>query len=46
MRALTLTLTQPWAGLVASGIKLVENRTRSMIRREDFGRPFALHASR
>lgn len=44
MRA--LTLTQPWCGLVASGIKLVENRPRSMIRREDFGFPFALHASR
>lgn len=44
MRA--LTLTQPWCGLVASGIKLVENRPRSMIKREDFGKPFALHASR
>jgi hypothetical protein len=44
MRA--LTLTQPWCGLVASGIKLIENRPRSMIRREDFGVPFALHASR
>lgn len=44
MRA--LTLTQPWCGLVASGIKLVENRPRQMIRREDFGKPFALHASR
>jgi hypothetical protein len=41
-----LTLTQPWCGLVASGIKLVENRDRSIIKREDFGRPFALHASR
>lgn len=44
MRA--LTLTQPWCGLVASGIKLIENRPRPMIEREDFGRPFALHASR
>lgn len=44
MRA--LTLTQPWCGLVASGIKLVENRPRRMIKREDFGKPFALHASR
>src|SRR5688572_8610213 len=44
MRA--LTLTQPWAGLVASGIKLVENRPRSMIKGEDFGKPFAIHASR
>lgn len=44
MRA--LTLTQPWAGLVASGIKRVENRPRSMIKREDFGKPFAIHASR
>jgi hypothetical protein len=41
-----LTLTQPWAGLVASGVKLVENRPRRMIKREDFGKPFAIHASR
>lgn len=44
MRA--LTLTQPWCGLVASGIKLIENRPRPMIKRADFGKPFALHASR
>ena len=44
MRA--LTLTQPWAGLVAAGIKRVENRPRAMIKREDFGKPFAIHASR
>lgn len=44
MRA--LTLTQPWCGLVASGIKLVENRPRAMIKSEDFGKRFALHASR
>lgn len=44
MRA--LTLTQPWAGLVASGIKLVENRPRKMIKASDFGKPFAIHASR
>jgi hypothetical protein len=44
MRA--LTLTQPWAGLVASGVKLVENRPRRMIKSEDFGKPFAIHASR
>lgn len=44
MRA--LTLTQPWCGLVASGIKLVENRPRRMIKSDDFGKPFALHASR
>lgn len=42
----SLTLTQPWCGLVASGIKRIENRPRTMIRREDFGKPFALHASR
>lgn len=42
----SLTLTQPWCGLVASGIKRVENRPRHMIKREDFGVPFALHASR
>lgn len=44
MRA--LTLTQPWCGLVASGIKLVENRPRKLIKSSDFGKPFALHASR
>ena len=44
MRA--ITLTQPWAGLVASGIKRIENRSRSIIRREDFGKPFAVHASK
>lgn len=42
MRA--LTLIQPWAGLVASGIKLIENRTRPIVKREDFGKPFAVHA--
>jgi hypothetical protein len=44
MRA--LTLTQPWAGLVASGIKLIENRPQRMIKASDFGTPFAIHASR
>lgn len=44
MRA--LTLTQPWAGLVASGIKLVENRPRHMIKRDAIGTCFAIHASR
>lgn len=44
MRA--LTLTQPWAGLVASGIKRVENRPRAIIKSADFGKPFAIHASR
>ena len=44
MRA--LTLTQPWAGLVASGIKLVENRPRPIAPRDLFGKRFAIHASR
>jgi hypothetical protein len=44
MRA--MTLTQPWAGLVASGVKLVENRPRRMVKQSDFGQPFAIHASR
>jgi hypothetical protein len=44
MRA--LTLTQPWAGLVASGIKLIENRPRQMIKASNWGEPFALHAGR
>ena len=44
MRA--LTLTPPWTGVVADGLKLIENRPRSIIRRADFGQPFALHAGR
>ena len=40
-----MTLTQPWASRVASGIKLIENRPwrapRSMV-----GEQFAIHASR
>ena len=40
-----MTLTQPWASMVASGIKLIENRPwrapRSMV-----GEQFAIHASR
>jgi hypothetical protein len=44
MRA--LTLTQPWCGLVASGIKRVENRPRHMIKRDAIGTRFAIHASR
>lgn len=43
MRA--LTLTQPWAGLVASGIKLVENRPRKLLA-QPTGIRFAIHASR
>jgi hypothetical protein len=44
MRA--LTLTQPWAALVASGIKLIENRSQSTIKRADFSVPFAIHAGK
>lgn len=44
MRA--LTLTQPYAGLVASGLKRIENRPRQMIKASDFGQWFAIHASR
>lgn len=44
MRA--ITLTQPWAGLVAAGLKLIENRGRAMINPRNFGEPIALHASR
>lgn len=39
-------MTQPWAALVALGLKRVENRSRPMIRSADFGKPFAIHASR
>ena len=42
----SLTLTQPWAGLVAASVKLVENRPRRMIKRENFSQRFAIHASR
>lgn len=41
-----MTLTNPWCGLVASGIKLIENRPRKIVKQADFGKPFALHASR
>ena len=41
-----LTLTQPWAGLVASGIKLVENRPRAIVKHADFRKLFAIHASK
>jgi hypothetical protein len=40
-----LTLTPPWSGLMAAGIKLVENRTRPMIKKSAIGTRFALHAS-
>lgn len=40
-----LTLTQPWAGLVASGIKRIENRPWKLPKRM-LGRRFAIHASR
>lgn len=40
-----LTLTQPWAHLVASGQKLVENRSWNPPRAM-FGQRFAIHASR
>lgn len=44
MRA--ITLTQPWAALVASGIKLVENRPRAMGADKMIGERVAIHASR
>lgn len=40
-----LTLTQPWAGLVASGIKLIENRNRRPPSKL-LGERIAIHASR
>lgn len=40
------TLTQPWAGLVASGIKPIENRDRPIAGKELIGRRVAIHASR
>jgi hypothetical protein len=44
MRA--MSLTQPWAGLVAAGIKPDENRDNKIVCPVDFGRPFAIHATR
>lgn len=41
-----VTLTQPWCGLMAAGIKLIENRNRPMIKRDHIGKLIALHASR
>ena len=44
MRA--LSLTQPWCGLMAVGIKGIENRSQSMISARDFGKPIGQHATR
>jgi hypothetical protein len=41
-----LTLTQPWCALVASGIKLIENRSWRGFQAAMIGQRFALHASR
>lgn len=41
-----ISLIQQWAGLMAAGIKRVENRTRPMIRRSSIGSQFSLQASR
>ena len=40
------TLTQPWAGLVAAGIKLVENRGKPIMPKTIVGHRIAIHASR
>jgi hypothetical protein len=32
-----------WFGLIAAGLKPDENRDRSLVRREDYGIPFAIH---
>lgn len=41
-----ITLTQPWCGLMAAGIKRIENRTRPMIKHELICEDIAFHASR
>jgi len=41
-----LTVTQPWGGLLAAGIKPIENRSRKIAPRGLFGKRFAIHASR
>ena len=32
-----------WFGLIAAGLKFEENRDRSLVRRENYGVPFAIH---
>lgn len=44
MRA--MSLTQPWCGLMAAGIKLIENRNQPLVAAKNFGEPFGLHAAR
>lgn len=44
MRA--LTLTPPWTGLIAAGVKRVENRPRSMGAQRMVGDQIAVHAGR
>lgn len=44
MRA--VTLTQPWCGLMAAGLKPIENRGRKIIAPSSAGQQMALHASR
>lgn len=41
-----LTVTQPWGGLLAAGIKPIENRSRKIAPHGLFGKRFAIHASR
>lgn len=41
-----MSLTQPWGGLMATGIKPIENRNRPLIAPKHFGKPIALHATR
>jgi hypothetical protein len=40
------TLTQPWCGLMAAEVKLIENRERPIIKRSAIGSQLGLHASR
>lgn len=44
MRA--ISLTQPWCGLMAAGIKRIENRNTPIVAAKDFGTSFGLHATR
>lgn len=44
MRA--ISLTQPWCGLVAAGIKRIENRSTPIIAPRNFHEPVGLHATR
>lgn len=44
MRA--VSITNPWTGVMAVGLKRIENRSTPLINPREFGKPLALHATR